>query len=125
MWQKAQVVKGKGIARGLNYPTANLKTKAPLRLPLGSYVARGRVNGKEYGGVLYLGKTQEGGLKDPELHLFNFDDDLYGQTIEFIIGKFIMPHADFSDDQKLRTYVAKNVALAKRALGFDDSVKKC
>ncbi len=79
------VVRGDGRGRGLGFPTANIRPDAEEKLlPLeGVYAVRACVRARTLDGVLHLGPrpTFRGAPPSIELHLFDFEGDLYGETV--------------------------------------------
>ena len=86
------VVRGEGRGRKLGFPTANLQVPAPDKLlPLeGIYAVRavlrvrpGMSPLRSYPGVLHLGPrpTFQGSPPSIELHLLDFEGDLYGEPV--------------------------------------------
>lgn len=51
-----------------------------------------------------------------ELHLFDFNEDLYDKNIELVFKKFIRPEQRFSGIDKLKEQIAKDVAEARNIL---------
>jgi riboflavin kinase / FMN adenylyltransferase len=84
------VVRGEGQGRKLGFPTANLDVSTPEKLipHEGIYAVRALTRHRVVDGVLHLGPrpTFAGLPPSIELHLFDFDGDLYGARIkvEFI-----------------------------------------
>ena len=91
-----KVVRGDGRGRELRYPTANLAFDAPVALPRdGIYAVRVGWGGphplapqRQADGVASLGVRPTFGIGDRvlEVHLFDFDEELYGQRlrVEFV-----------------------------------------
>ena len=79
------VVRGDGRGRGLGFPTANLQVpQSDKLLPRpGIYAARGVLRSGPVDGVLHLGPrpTFPGSPPTIELHLFDFERDLYGEAV--------------------------------------------
>ena len=84
------VVRGRGLGKKMDFPTANLKIEEPYKLVPkdGSYVIKTVFNGAAVFGMLNIGKnpTVNGETKSIEMHLFDFSEDIYGQkfTVELI-----------------------------------------
>ncbi len=82
---RGRVVRGEGRGRQLGVPTANLAIDEPDKLlpREGIYAVRARLDGRILDGVLHLGPrpTFEGASPSVELHLLDFDGDLYGTDI--------------------------------------------
>jgi riboflavin kinase / FMN adenylyltransferase len=79
------VVRGDGRGRALGFPTANLQPPgADKLLPReGVYAVRALVRGRTHDAVLHLGPrpTFAGSPPSIELHLFEFDADIYGDEV--------------------------------------------
>jgi riboflavin kinase / FMN adenylyltransferase len=82
---KGKVVKGMQLGRKLGYPTANIEVDYPYKLipANGVYVVKCLVKGQWYGGMMNIGNnpTVEGKSFSIEVHLFDFEMDIYGETI--------------------------------------------
>ncbi len=80
------VVHGDQLGRTIGFPTANISLEGYVRPLFGIYAARTRLaDGREIPGVGYIGRrpTVVDGVDERlEVHLFDFDEDLYGQTLE-------------------------------------------
>jgi riboflavin kinase/FMN adenylyltransferase len=81
-----KVVHGKKLGRTLGYPTANLQIADHYKLipEKGVYVVRCLINKELYGGMMNIGDnpTVPGKGFSIEVNIFNFEADLYGQSIE-------------------------------------------
>ena len=77
---------GDQLGRTIGFPTANISLEDYVRPAFGIYAARTRLaDGREVPGVGYVGRrpTVVDGVDERlEVHLFDFDEDLYGQTLE-------------------------------------------
>ncbi|MCU0440990.1 MAG: bifunctional riboflavin kinase/FAD synthetase [Bacteroidia bacterium] len=80
------VVQGKQLGRTIGFPTANIQLDHPLKqMPLqGVYAVKVIINSKSHFGMLNAGMrpTVDGASYAIEVHLFDFNQDLYGQTIQ-------------------------------------------
>ncbi len=80
-----KVVPGKKIGRGIGFPTANIEIQDEYKLisAVGVYSSRVIVDGKTYHGMANIGyrPTVDHGDLTIEVHIFDFDKDIYGQTI--------------------------------------------
>ena len=80
------VVHGDQLGRTIGFPTANISLEDYVRPAFGIYAARTRLaDGREVPGVAYIGRRPtivDGVDERLEVHLFDFDEDLYGQTLE-------------------------------------------
>jgi riboflavin kinase/FMN adenylyltransferase len=104
----------------LGYPTANIAVDADLDAVNGVYAARVRVEGKEYGAMANLGvkPTFSGGkgARVLELHLFDFEGDLYGRELAIELGEFIRPEQRFPIPEILRAQIAEDEETIKTLL---------
>lgn len=105
--------------RELGYPTANIALGPYLRPRFGVYAVRGRlVGGRLLDGVANLGTRP---MFDPPRELlepwfFDFDGDLYGQTVEVELISFIRDEAAFEDLDALKAGIAADAGEARRRL---------
>lgn len=111
---------GDKVGRTLGYPTANLDLGDYLRPRYGIYAVRGRLaDGRVLDGVANLGIRPS---FDPpkellEPHFFDFDGDLYGQTIEVELVAFLRGEAKFDDMVALKAQMNADSLMARAALG--------
>lgn len=85
-WHSAKVVHGNQNGRKWGYPTINLaEVKPVLNLSTGVYAARVQAVGRFYMAMLYIGTRPTLSLSEPvvEIHLLDFQGDLYGQEVLF------------------------------------------
>ncbi len=79
------VVHGDKLGRTIGFPTANMPMEDYVRPAFGIYAVRTRLaDGREIPGVAYIGRrpTVSGVDERLEVHLLDFDEDIYGQTLE-------------------------------------------
>lgn len=80
------VVKGKQLGRTIGYPTANIITDTDKIIPkIGVYAVRVKINELVYGGMLNIGynpTTDQDHTIKIEVHIFDFNHDIYNQTIQ-------------------------------------------
>jgi riboflavin kinase/FMN adenylyltransferase len=79
-----RVISGQRLGRTLGVPTANIALEATNRLAHGIYAAVARVDDGVFPGVASFGvrPTFDNGPPLLEVHLFDFDGDLYGREME-------------------------------------------
>jgi riboflavin kinase/FMN adenylyltransferase len=79
------VERGEGKGDAIGFPTANLRIDHPRKLwpPGGAYAARVKIDGHVHNGMMNVGTapTLKGGKPTIEVHVFDFDKDIYGQTV--------------------------------------------
>lgn len=80
----AEVVHGDKRGRDLGYPTANMRLDPACGLAHGIYAVRAVVDGIARPGVASFGRRPmfDNGAPLLEVHVFDFDGDLYGRTLE-------------------------------------------
>lgn len=109
------VVKGDQRGRTLGFPTANFILDKKLACPKdGVYVNRVCVDGIWYNGVGNVGdnptfKNQQHRI---EIHIFDFDKDIYGSKVKVEFLKFIRAEVKFSNLEGLITQMAKDKKIA-------------
>jgi riboflavin kinase/FMN adenylyltransferase len=126
------VVKGDQRGRELGFPTANTMTPTGFQLAQGVYAVRARLGNRLLDGVAAYGKPMFDNQRPPfETHLFDFDEDIYGQTIQVALVGHIRGQEVFSgldeliaamdrDSKKARALIAqaKPVSELDEKLGF-------
>ena len=77
------VVQGRKVGRTLGFPTANLHIETVLPKS-GVYAVKARVENKDYPAIANIGIRPTFQTNEPtfEVHILNFNGDLYGQTLE-------------------------------------------
>ena len=116
------VVHGDHLGRTLGFPTANLSAHNEQFPPNGVYAVEAFYQGGTLPGVVNIGvrPTVENasGQRVLELHLFNFDADLYGQDVEVAFRRFLRPERKFAGLDALKAQIACDVTQARRLLGI-------
>jgi riboflavin kinase/FMN adenylyltransferase len=59
-----------------------------------------------------------------ELHLFDFEADLYGARIEVFFGRFLRDELTFATSAELTAQIDADVILARRVLTDESLTKK-
>lgn len=105
--------------RLLGYPTANVDMGSYLRPMYGVYAVTGHLaDGRVLKGAANLGIRPQ---FDPpkellEPHFFDFNEDLYGQTIEVALRHFIRPEAKFASMEELTAQIEADCVRARELL---------
>jgi len=113
------VTQGAKLGRQLGFPTANVMLGEYVRPRLGVYASRTRLpDGRLVPGVTSIGTNPTVGLVEPRLEawLFDFDEDLYGQTIETELVAFLRPEAKFENVEALVAQVMVDAEQARALL---------
>jgi riboflavin kinase / FMN adenylyltransferase len=94
------VIKGDQLGRKLGYPTANLQytDQDKIHLGHGVFAANAVVGGKEYKGMLSIGNrpTIENSDERVEVNIFDFDEEIYGETVRVIVKKYLRGQEKYS-----------------------------
>ena len=120
-WEvRGVVVHGDKLGRVLGWPTANLWLGRHLEPARGVYAAVvALADGREVKGVANIGRRPTLG-GDPEtrleVHLFDFQGDLYGQEIGVRLLHFLRPDAKFAGLEELKSAIARDAEAARAAL---------
>ncbi|OGJ41055.1 MAG: hypothetical protein A2411_01065 [Candidatus Pacebacteria bacterium RIFOXYC1_FULL_39_21] len=129
MLQKAQVYQstvrhGDQTGSRFVYPTINLDPLVlPQTLKRGVYASLVTIAGRTYAGALYFGPrvVKKEKYDVLEIYLLNFtagsnEFELYDQSVEFSLKKFIRGVLDFAHLADLREQISKDILLVKEAL---------
>ncbi|MDX5420354.1 MAG: bifunctional riboflavin kinase/FAD synthetase, partial [Hymenobacteraceae bacterium] len=114
------VVEGNKLGRTIGFPTANLALPAPHKLIPGHgvYAVWVKHGGQRLPGMMNIGvrPTVDGAHLTLEVHLINFEGNLYGQslTVEFV--EMLRQEKKFEGLEALKTQLAKDKEAALRIL---------
>jgi riboflavin kinase/FMN adenylyltransferase len=121
------VVSGDKIGTTLGYPTANIEVDSKFKLiPAdGIYAVTVRHEHALYGGMLYIGyrPTLAGARRNIEVNIFNFNQDIYGETLTVNFHKLLRGDETFAGLDALKTQLGKDKEMALKvidALGIRD-----
>lgn len=114
------VVRGDQRGRTLGFPTANLAVPVPDKLlpPAGIYAVRTHVRGGTFDGALHLGPrpTFRGAPPTIEVHLLDFEGDLYGEELRVDFIQRLREVAPFATVADLVAQIRADVAAARAVL---------
>jgi riboflavin kinase/FMN adenylyltransferase len=113
------VVAGAKRGRALGFPTANIALGTDCKLRHGIYAVRvERADGTLHDGVANFGRrpTFDDGPPLLEVWLFDFDGDLYGETLAVSLIDWIRPEAKFESVEALVAEVGRDAAKARQIL---------
>ena len=114
-----QVIHGDKNGRKLGYPTANVDMSHYLRPKYGIYAVRGRLpDGRVLNGAANLGirPTFDPPKELLEPYFFDFAEDLYGQTIEVELHKFLRGEQKFGNLDALMEQMKHDCDAAREYL---------
>ena len=111
-----RVVKGQQLGRTIDYPTANI-VLPDILLPInGVFAVRVELQHRDVvAGVANIGSrpTVDGKEKRLEVHLFDFDQDIYDQKIIVSFVEKIRDEAKFDSFEDLKTQIHEDAARAR------------
>jgi len=114
------VVRGEGRGHQLGFPTANLTVAERDKLvpPPGIYAVEGVLRSGTHAGALHLGPrpTFKGSPPSIELHLLDFDEDIYGHEVRVDFIEYLRPVLPFDGVKTLVAQMKKDVQLAREAV---------
>lgn len=112
------VREGRRLGRGLGFPTANMTLGEVIEPRRGVYATFATVDGKTCPAVSNFGRrpTVDGGAPLLETHIFDFDGDLYGATVEVAFVAFLRDERKFDGLDALKAQIAADSAEARRIL---------
>lgn len=112
-----EVQQGRQLARQLGFPTANVKPEAELLPPFGVYAVEAFADGAWRSGIANLGvrPTVEISTADAslEVHLHDWSGDLYGQSVEVKLGRFLRAEKKFASLDELKAQIAEDVKQSR------------
>lgn len=115
------VIPGYKMGRSIGYPTANLAISDVRKLfpSAGVYIATVNIEGdeKEYTSMLYIGSrptfVNMSESKSIEVHMFDFNEDIYHKKIRINLKKFFREELHFENPSKLATQLNKDKQAIK------------
>jgi len=112
------IIEGQKLGRTLGFPTANMLLGDTIEPRRGVYAVTVKVDGSNYKGVANFGRRPTVGAPAPllEVHLFDFDGDLYGKKIEVAFIDFIRDEEKFDGLDALKAQIQKDSVTAKEIL---------
>lgn len=119
-----KVAYGQQLGRRLGFPTANIALKRAVVPVRGVFAVKVRLpNMAVYEGVANIGfrPTIKGQQCLLEVHLFEFDDDLYGQPVEVELVAKIRDEHPFESLDALKHQIIQDVNQAKALFNNDAS----
>jgi len=122
---EGHVVMGRQLGRQLGYPTANLSIRARPSAIQGIFAVFARVAGRREHGdnswmpaVSSIGMRPTIGATEPllEVHIFDFDGDLYGQRLEVEFVAKLRDEAHFASMEQLVAQMRRDEIQARTIL---------
>ncbi|PID70256.1 5-formyltetrahydrofolate cyclo-ligase [bacterium DOLZORAL124_38_8] len=111
-----KVVEGFRVGSRFGIATANLDVSDESLLEEGVYLVQIEVpNGAKKNGLLHWGKRKTFGSSfSAEVHILDFSEDIYGETLTVYVRKFLRPVQIFANADALFTQIEKDIQTAKK-----------
>lgn len=115
-----QVVHGKKIGTQIGFPTANVVPDNPLKMipPDGIYAVLIHIADKAYPSVMYIGLKPTLGQHERslEVHIFDFNDDIYGQEVMIEFAQYIRADLKFENVEAMTAQIGLDKEKAEKIL---------
>jgi riboflavin kinase/FMN adenylyltransferase len=107
-----QVIAGKQLGRTIGFPTANIQIKELFKLipKNGVFIVSCLINNQTVNGIMNIGNrpTVNGTSQSIEVHLLNFDEDIYHSEITVEMIDFIRDEQKFENLEALKSQIEKD-----------------
>lgn len=118
------VIHGEARGRTLGYPTANIEPHPYVFIPqVGIYAVKIKVDGQWYGGMASIGYNVTFGFRNNqsiEVHIFDFDETIYGEDVEIKWIKYIRDEMKFDSGEELVDQLDKDQEISLKILELVD-----
>jgi len=112
-----KIVKGEGLGRKINFPTINLHIKEAYKLipKNGVYIIKLHRNNQILFGIMNIGlrPTVSGVGQTIEVHILDFNEDLYGANIQLEVLKRLRDEQKFDSIENLTEQIKKDENSAR------------
>ncbi len=119
-----KIVHGKGLGNKHNYPTINIHIEEAYKLipKPGVYIVKTTLNNQNLFGIMNIGfrPTVNGKNQTIEVHLLDFEADLYGKTISISISHRLRNEQKFNSLEELFAQIKKDEKLARSLIENGD-----
>jgi riboflavin kinase/FMN adenylyltransferase len=117
-----KVIKGDQIGRKIGFPTANIVVEERYKLipSDGIYSVKVKIGFETFFGMGYIGSrpTVMGQTRNIEVNLFNFDAEIYNQTVQVEFYNFIRGDSKFEGLDELKAQIAKDKIAVQTIFGL-------
>jgi riboflavin kinase/FMN adenylyltransferase len=111
---QGRVIEGNQIGRRINFPTANIETTDPDKIipGYGVYAVKVKVMNQMFMGMLNIGSrptvNHNADHRSIEVHILNFDHDIYDQEIELNFLEKLREEQKFPSVEELKLQLEKD-----------------
>ena len=117
-----KVMRGDRIGTQIGFPTANIAIEEKYKLIPGDgiFAVKVLVRAETHTGMAYIGSrpTVNGSTRNIEVNLFDFDQDIYGQTIRMEFHHFVRGDMKLNGLDELKTRIALDKVEILRYFGL-------
>lgn len=100
-----KIIHGRGLGKKWNYPTINVNIEEPYKLipKSGVYIVKSIISDENIYGIMNIGNrpTVNGKHQTIEVHLLDFDADLYGEKIQIHLAYRLRDEQKFDSVEEL------------------------
>ena len=110
------VARGDGLGKKIGFPTANLSAHSEQFPPNGVYLAQASLDGVLHHGVVNLGyrpTVSHESNRVLEIHLFDFNRDIYGDDVEVLFVQYLRKEKKFESVDALMRQIDLDVRQAR------------
>ncbi len=114
-----RVIPGHRRGVSLGFPTANIEPDKELVPPRGVYAVQILLEGNRRPGGLNIGfnPTFDDQKLSIEVHIFDFNEDIYGKTLDILFIERLRDEVRFASPGELITQIERDIARAREILG--------
>ena len=113
-----EVIKGNQLGRTIGFPTANIQVNDATKIIPGNGVYLVQVNYREFllNGIMNIGVRPTVGESVEnriEIHIFDFNEDIYGQELQVLVIKKVRNEFKFDSVDQLASQIAEDIRFAR------------
>lgn len=118
------VIKGDQRGREIGFPTANIDLGSIIRPANGVYAVTAHVNNSTHHAIANFGTrpTVDGVNEKLEVHIFDFESDIYGKNIHIEFHEKIRDEQKFPSLNALKNQIQIDCKIARKTLGVHSKV---
>jgi len=115
-----KVIHGKGLGKKWNYPTINIHIEESYKLipKSGVYIVKTNINNTNIFGIMNIGyrPTVDGKNQTIEVHLLDFNADLYGENIQVQLAYHLRDEQKFDSIDNLFNQIKQDEKKARELI---------
>jgi riboflavin kinase/FMN adenylyltransferase len=113
-----KVIQGNQLGRTIGFPTANIQVNDATKIIPGNGVYLVQVHYREFllNGIMNIGVRPTVGESVEnriEIHIFDFNEDIYGQELQVLVIKKVRNEFKFDSVDQLASQIAEDVRFAR------------